>query len=268
MTKKLREGQLFVLATRRSRTPEVLDQENVELVRRAQQAVHGILIAAPPYCDNAYALTGVSKEEGPDMRQVSTVMHSSPPEGLGRHVLTAAEAEQAAMLGLEFHARVLAPHGFEKVKRGFAALLRAISESRCDFQHHQYVRSIEAFVKTVKGAGTSHFIHRCRTFVQDNQRSCELLREIYEIRCKVEHLHPFGEALQEHPETDRGFIADQRLRQAASLAHKLYETLAMNPRLDQHFESDPAIDAFWALPDGDRKILWPRGARIDLSAIP
>jgi hypothetical protein len=268
-SEEIKKAQLCVLATQRSDSPGVLDAENKDLCRRAEQALHGLFIAAPPHCETIRVLTGAyeHEERGPDIRETATIPAPWPPKSVARDFLTADDAESAARLGVELHARVWCTEAFDRIKRGFAALVRALCEPRGDFKHHQYVRSIEAFLKTDKGAGTRHFIHRCRTFVLDNQLNCDLLGEIYDIRCKVEHLHAFGKALRRYPETERESTAHQRLRQAAALAHNLYETLARNHELDQHFESDSAIDAFWARPDADRKSLWPRNARVDLSAI-
>ena len=114
------------------------------------------------------------------------------------------------------------------------------------------------------GQSTDDFAHRCQTFARVPTRS-KTLRQLYELRNHVEHMHEASLLLPGSSERQRFDLADHRTRQADLLARFALWRVLTCEALFQHYKSDADIAAFWRLQDGERRAIF--GKPMDLDAI-
>jgi predicted TIM-barrel fold metal-dependent hydrolase len=76
-----------------------------------------------------------------------------------------------------------------------------------------------------------NFKFRCQFFARRKPADAELLIEIYELRCAVEHLNPMGDKLSAYPSGVRDNKKRVRAYQAELLASFVYRKILTNPAL-------------------------------------
>jgi len=160
-------------------------------------------------------------------------------------------------------AAIYAANGYERMRRGFDALVHGVREEHDEDRIHQYVRALEGLVKPEIGRSETQFVHRCQTFAVASDQARTALRDSYAIRSQVEHVHFWGDALTPYPEADRASVLTQRLLQIEALALYTYIRVVTSRPHRDIFVADSSIDAFWAKRDDERFSLW--GDRLDLS---
>jgi hypothetical protein len=97
------------------------------------------------------------------------------------------------------------------------------------------------------------FAHRGQTFALAKAGTPVLLRQIFDLRSQIEHLHLATEILTGSRQ-ERINIVSRRTRQADALARFAVSRALETPDLFENvFDSDDHIEAFWALHDGDRR---------------
>jgi hypothetical protein len=70
---RIADANLWFVATRPSKTPEVDDQENRELKDEVWHLCLGLLVLGSPYYDGGYILTGAHVDGTPGVRQYSEI---------------------------------------------------------------------------------------------------------------------------------------------------------------------------------------------------
>jgi hypothetical protein len=150
-----------------------------------------------------------------------------------------------------------------RLSRGIYILEQALRETRLQERLHQLTRSLEALTKPVTGKTRRQFVHRCQTFAVAGVSAAEALRDIYEIRSAVEHVHDGLTVVAGRADKPEDVLR-RRLAQVEYLSTRTYARLLAVPSLIAHFSSDDSIDSFWRIRDDERSKIW--GKQVDLSA--
>ncbi len=153
-----------------------------------------------------------------------------------------------------------------RLGRAVSTLLKANKETneRGD-RLHQFVRALEGLIMPRVGRSADDFSHRGQTFAVARADTAAILRDIFNLRSQVEHLHLPTEILI-GPAPDRIEHVNRRTRQADVLARFAITRVLETPDLFQNvFDQDAHTEAFWDMPDGVRVAHW--GPRIDIAPI-
>lgn len=166
------------------------------------------------------------------------------------HLVTAANLAQAkaSLLASFPDARNV------RIFRGWWALTTALQQFYASDRIHGFVRALEAVIYPEIGKTEKQFIHRCSLFAApstDKDYARLALEEAYRMRCDVEHVHSWDRSLAKYQVIDREDIAYWRTRQMESLACLAYAKIFADNTLQQHFQSDTALEEFWRMPEHD-----------------
>ncbi len=262
---QIADCNLLLFVKRPSATPEILDQENVDLLAKVDALFYGLLLQGIPYCEAAYRFTGAHVGGAPTIRQYGRLSPHYHTIGSPRVQIDALRCRRAKMAGDGLDA-ITADPAYDRLKRGLRALLRAMREKYHEERLHEYVRALEALIKPEVRRSTRQFTHRGQTFALACAETEKVLLECYKIRNYVEHLHLSVDALADYPQDQREAIGTQRLRQIETLALASYLKIATSPEHASIFRTDAKIDAFWALRDAERVTRW--GTQVDLRTVP
>jgi hypothetical protein len=261
---RVADANLWFVATRSSKTPEVFDQENQELKNEVWHLFLALLVIGTPYYEGGYILTGGHVDGTPRVRQYGPihqylVTHGAPP-------LTVDHAEIQSALQVKTGLRAVAQgqtHG--RLQRGMKVFWRGLKEEFAGARLHQFVRSVEAVVKPEPPRIKRKFVSRCGTFVIGSQAAESLIEECYELRSKEEHLLDGQDALLHHAQNHRVNIMHSRVRQSEGLCRYIYQRVLTSAQHINDF-SDTAVDGFWRRSEPDRRTRW--GPQLNIVAIP
>lgn len=261
-SEELAGSNLFLVAKQHSDRPSILDDENQALLKKVDRLFYGILLQGIPEYRNAYRFTGANVGGTHQVRNFGTLNRYFRTEGskkpkVGPALCKLAKVAMDGLVAVEIDPE------FKRLKRGIAALLRGIRERYAEDRIHEFVRALEALIKPQIAKTTRQFIHRCQIFAMANAANAKVLQECYDLRNKVEHMHPFEEALATYPKAQREKVALRRSRQIEALALAVYLKIATSQSHARIFRTDPDIDAFWGKPNGQRVSAW--GQRLDLA---
>jgi hypothetical protein len=255
----------FVLCTiTPSRTPEVLDQENIDLTQHLYYVMFGLLLQEVPQYDNGYTLTGANVGGEIQVRQYGELNEYSPSYGMPEFYVGVDELNRAFSLANKLHSIYGADADWLRLRTGLNVLFKGSEEKRWGDRLHQFVRALEALIKPEEGRSRRQFAHRGQTFAIANLETRDTLLQIFDIRSKVEHIHSPLDALN-GTEEERNILGLRKTRQVDvlsrfALTHVLESEVFLNI-----FESDTSIDEFWRLPDHERVQAW--GERLDLAGV-
>jgi hypothetical protein len=137
---------------------------------------------------------------------------------------------------------------------------------------HQFVRALDALAKTGPQKRKSAFAHRMLTFACPKEVSRQLLLEMYDLRGQIEHFNsPLVredetlEALDQPTKDQRRERVNRMTRQADTLVRTAICQILESEALLACFRTDQDIEAFWKLPDDQRRGLC--GRSLDLTMI-
>lgn len=235
-----------------------LNSDARQLRRRALLLYDGVVIEAMPRLGEGWLLTLDGRLHANSWSQPSqrrAVFRHSASGVVDDSTLRAAKA---VCDGLE------AVTSDSRLSRGAYILERALIEGRyLQERLHEFVRALEALVKPERGRTRRQFVDRCQTFAKRGRSAAATLGEIYDIRCKVEHVHDGLTAVE-------GVTERLKLRaaQVEFLALSAYARVLTNAALRSHLETDAAIDAFWRLEDDRRRAIWGGAVDLDTDAKP
>ena len=207
-------------------------------------------------------LVGSTPDDGPDVETLTeyeaTYFVPGAPEALvsDRKIRHAGRLAQAIA---EIYARGTHER-FGRILRCFLSSLRSTSY---DDRIHQSVRCVEGFVHPGRQYIKNTFTERSQFFT--GRRYKDLLDNLYDIRSVVEHLHGPFRAVTAAGERERLLTLGLRAMQAESLARFCLKVVLSDERLWPHFADENAIEAFWALPERKRRLLWP--SRLGIEAV-
>lgn len=94
------------------------------------------------------------------------------------------------------------------------------------------------------------------TFIKHTKESECILREIYHLRSKVEHIHNLEEEYPTSTQKEANDLIDLRARQVEELARNIYQSILKDKNICHHFKTIQSIDCFWSLKDSERVKLW------------
>lgn len=251
----------LLIATCPSRRPEVLDAENQQLTQRVDYVFHGLLVQGVPHYDQGFSLTGANVGGEIEIRQFSELVRYTPSFGTDPLRIDLAELKWATCLADRLRTVNAGGPDWSRLRRGLSALFRGSKEREGGERLHQFVRALEALVKPGIGKTRRQFVHRLQTVAIASRQT---LREIFDIRSCVEHLHSPLDALQ-GSEEQKADVAARRMRQADRLCRFAFSRVLASNDLFKRFRTDAGIDGFWAMPHRERADLW--GSRLDLNAI-
>lgn len=255
-------SNLFLFAIAPSKSPQVLDAENEALSQKVLALFYGLFLYDVPFYESGLTLSGANVEGRIDIRRVSKLEPFYRPPGVRWAPIDESwlRSAHAAAVGIE---RVHAVKGqFERLRRGFHAWLRAWMEYYGDEKLHQFVRAVEAVIKTEQGKSSRLFRHRGQLFAGNNAKAQALLEELYLLRNAAEHMNPFQPVLAKYG-SDIDAIAALRLYQALTLANVVYSRILTDPNLQQRFASDASTEEFWQQLWADQVKVWGKSLDIE-----
>jgi hypothetical protein len=250
---ELEECRLFLWSVAQSTAPEVLDDENKELCRSAFRLFLGVLIGVPYFSGGRLTqLTGANSDGTARVRQMTGFHRTYYTKGAPAPALSAAKMRLAAQLAKALHQLEQSPHK-QRIERSVRTFREACESHALDQRLHQFVRCAEALAAPWNG---TEFTKRMSSVCAGRCQSH--LRQLYQIRSAVEHLHgPFARLPGRIRKEERQQFLQMRTVQAEALAHYVLTTILMNQSLWPHFRDRKTIDAFWKLPARQFNTLWP-----------
>lgn len=260
-SRRIEEGNLWLIARRPSAAPEILDQENRDLKDDVWHLFLGLLLLGTPSYEGGYLLTGAHVHGAPDVRQYSEIQqyylfHRDQHLSVGERELRAAGPMREGLRA------VYADPQYMRVRRGISVFWKGLERQAAIARLHEFVRAVEAVVKPAPPGIKKKMIERSQTFTGRSASAVSAIGEAYELRSKEEHLLEWEDALAHVPVGCREGTLYKRLHQAEALARHIYErVLTSRPHL-AYFQ-DASIDAFWNLPEADRVKRWDTVFDID-----
>jgi hypothetical protein len=253
----LTNANLFLIAEAPSTTLSILDQENAKLKRDVYWFYLGILLSARlTTFDDPLLLTGATRDDHSDLREVGAVTGAEPIPGLRPQPVTADSLARAGEIALALRdwGEAGGSWHFNHVLQIYASA----RENRDPLERiHQFSRCVEGLIS---GETKGHFTARTETFIgADWQKE---MGSIYDVRSAVEHLREY-----EILEPARRSSREDLLWKAALVEHLSRHCIGhvlLTKSLWSHFSSPSALECFWKLSSADRGKLW--GPPIDLSS--
>ena len=259
---RVSDSNLFLLKKKESKTPDVLDHENQELIKEVEGVFYGIVLQGMPQHEAAYRLTGAVSGDKAGLRQFTEIYdhHAyAKKTPVSPHTCKIAKAVACGI------GEMLSLTAFLRLQRGFKALIDATRARYLEVAVHQFVRAMDALIIPRVGSSKRDFAHRCQTFSVSNEVNRTVLEEIYDIRSNVEHMHEWNgvatteEAMRDEP------ILRRRLYQIESLALSVYLKIMTSTMHRNIFHSNSTIQDFWTLPDDEKSRVW--ADKLDLTGI-
>ncbi|HLG14184.1 MAG TPA: hypothetical protein VJH03_06570 [Blastocatellia bacterium] len=198
------------------------------------------------------------------IRQLSNLEELLPTRGSVCIPVNKGRLEEAAKHRLVRAAMRNAGH-HRRFLEGLRIIVDGLKQYHGESRLHQFVRALEGLILPETGKTKRQFASRCQTFTIGSSGDEKILNEAFDMRCDVEHVHKWDRSLNNYPDQEIESVALLRTRQMESLACSAYSCVLSNPSLQRHFVADADIEAFWKLPEADRRILWPPG--LDLQSI-
>jgi hypothetical protein len=263
-SKHITNCNLFILA--QTTDPASTSKTLLDLVSTRH---YSLLLQGVGYCDRGVSLFGSNAETGrrvsalgrlPDYHKPFKVL----PADVDHDALMTTSALCRgfdAMYTSQAETAHLTPE-YLRLRKGFHAFWDAIQQGPVHERLHQFVRAIEAIIKPKQGDGTRKFKYRCQFFAGRKPSDVELLGEIYELRCAVEHLNPMSDKLTRYSSHEHDNIKSLRAYQAELLAGFIYRKILTNPDILRAFENDQTIGDLWTKSATDLLAFW--GDTIDL----
>jgi hypothetical protein len=259
-TQEVEGSNLFLLSKMRSQVPEVVDAETLELKRHAGHFYAGLLLASPfAPAHKPVMLAGYRQNGEINVRSQDDYEPAIP--SMVRHypAVTLAELQLAAKIALQIAAIETAPlnGGHWRLFRVFHLYLEARAIRDNMDRLHQYCRCIDGLIVSKQGEAKKQFKSRTELFIGPCHH--DMMGLTYDVRSDVEHLHE-----NKHLEV---FDCAARLELVKMLemmeyiARSALVRIVLEPKLWPHFANTPALQAFWALDDRQRRALW--GAAIN-----
>jgi len=247
---------VFFLVKVRSATPDILDQENLDLENQAWRAYLGLLLSKLfATAEEPLVISGARQGPEVGIRQLVNLPQPIHDALDMLHQLDASHVARAGQLAAALSAYSQAsPAGgcwrFTRVVSLYAAT-RAIKEMVDRI--HQYARCLDGLtVPPMRGGTGKNFADRVSLFVGSAHR--DLFETLYKLRGEIEHLHE-----NRYLETYDRSVRLQLLKYAGILEYVVRNCIVRvleTPSLWSHFCTTTALEAFWTLPEMKRRALW------------
>ena len=220
--------------------------------------------------ESAFFLTGYSKGDGNFCQNYSKLAQFYNTRGCLPWMLTAADLNAAAGLATAKQSFLSTFSDLHKVRifRGWVALSAALQQYFASDRIHGFVRALEATIHPKIGKTARQFKDRCSIFAarpEGRTAVWETLREIYAMRCDVEHLNDWDQSLSTYAPDKREDIAYWRTRQTETLACLTYARIFGDSELQRSFSTDENIAALWRAPESEIRRLF--GQTFDITEL-
>jgi hypothetical protein len=207
-------------------------------------------------------LVGSTPDDGPDVETLTEYEATYFVPGAPEALLNEHKVRHARRLAQAI-ADIYARGTYERFGRVLRCFLGCLRSTSYDDRIHQSVRCVEGFVHPGRQYIKKAFTERAQFFT--GRRYKDLLDNLYDIRSVVEHLHGPFRAVTATGERERLLTLGLRAMQAEALARFCLKVVLSDERLWPHFADENAIEAFWALPEIKRRLLWP--TRLGVEAV-
>ena len=256
------KANLVIVATMDSNNPRLMDAEDQGLETRVWWLFRSLLFVGVPHYDEGLLFHGANIEGIPTIRSVADLDPYLPAyEGKPLWV-SATDVGKAydiyCVLSCVWNNRAK----YQRLKRGITAFLKGLSEDEADYRIHQCCRAIEALILPEPQKTTAQFIERSQTFVTARGVS-QVLHDIYQLRCHVEHLHGFDSFYLEKTAQEREALFALRARQAEAIARAAYQRILLDPAMIAFFEDEDSIASFWKHTCAQRKKMWGKPTNME-----
>jgi hypothetical protein len=266
---EIERSHLFLAVRHRASDPETQDLEMTALARRVMRLYVGLLFVTPGISlRSARLVDGVRLELG------FRLFKDGHPYPLTYQAPGTPTSWGVAPAHLHHAVRIaqglLATHGtgeFHRMGRVSAAMREALGARELATRLQQSIRALEGLILPQTAHGTAGiFSDRVKFFC--GAQHVELLRDLYRMRGKIEHLHgPVAAVRDVRPDIVDDVEALVHFAFAAFIAENLaracvvrvYET----PKLWPYFSTDAGLERFWSAPGQAQA--W--GEQIDLAHI-
>ena len=264
--KQMRDVSFVLYTTLPSQTPNEYGGENMAVTNALSDIVYGLLLQGVPHFETGCSLSGANIDGTIDVQEFSDLEAFVTTDGLPvfrprerhlRHAVTLAKRVRLIAEGRDDWARL---------RRGLRALWVGSGLLDLGDRLHQFVRALEAVLIPELGNTRTQFAHRIdQTFVRANDDTRAALLQIFDLRSRVEHMHPAIDALDGDRDT-RIATAHRRTRQADILARFVLSRILESDALFNTFKTEASIESFWKMDAFARGTMW--GGRLDLTSIP
>jgi hypothetical protein len=228
-------------------TPDVVNDENNGLRRKCDVVWSAMKLCSPFGLDRAYFLGGSRVEKEIRIRTYEPYgkWYGLPEEV--RPPITDQNIERWKQIykQLSFVYSELKQGKYFRFNRGLLWFLKSCEEYYIDFRLPSVVRSIEALILPDKGETTRQFKSRvCKWWPKNTEddlfkeKATDVLQEIYEIRCDLDHLH----GLEKWNVSKKALL---RSRQCEKLARIAYQDILLAQDKLTYLENDEKIKLFW-----------------------
>jgi len=262
----LRDANLTAYTTIQSANPDILDAENASLTGTLGYLLYGILLHGVPYFEQTFSLTGAHVRGELNIRQFGNLKDFQLTPGLD-YQLGLNDLKRSAWLVDRLQMVNTGGARWARLRRGLWALFHGTLTPNDDGDRlHQLVRAVEALARPDIGRTKNQFTHRIsQTFTTADAETRQVLEQLFDMRSRVEHMHPVVDILQEGDEAARIAAVDRRTRQADVLARNVLLRVLTSDALLEQFVTDARIEDFWRMADAERQALW--GPRLDIRIV-
>jgi hypothetical protein len=250
------EGCNLVLVSKSSsQQSDVLDAENKGLKRRVWGFYLGLLLTSPfSPAREPIMLTGSRRGAEIDIRQKQDFEIPFPNLFRPYPPILAGDIRRAAQLGTSYESLNAAPPsgGAWRIFRPVSVYVEGRTATDILDRLHQYCRCIDGLILSEPGKAAKQFKSRTELFVGPGHH--QTMGELYEIRSAVEHLHE-----NRYLETfDRAVRLDLVKKEAIAehVARYALARIIGDKNIWSHFANAPSLEAFWRLPEADRRTIW------------
>lgn len=239
---------------------------NDKLREKLKHITVGLILQGVPSYHETFLIAGANETGEPDARhfgrrRVFYPSYGSKPLSVGRF-----ELDRAVFLASRLESIDHKGGDWRRLRRAIDALTGGSTEPTLqDERLHQFVRSLEGLILPQKAKTEAQFIHRSQTFAIANDKTAEALKQLFDIRSKVEHLHSALDAVEGATVKEKEEQVYWRTRQVDHLARFAISCIVENDSLREIFRTDASIADFWSKENHERAKLWT--SRLDLNAI-
>jgi len=241
---EIEDAELYLLKRLPSKTPDILDGENNDLIKDIRYFWNLLKIAGSFRAERPILLTGAFRKDGIDIRQRSIDNYWFHQGEDQNQRFKASDCDlwfKIHEAHARHHADVIANSRFLRIVRGFRNYFRALDEDMVDWRFPKVVRSIEAFLLPDSGSTKKQFGTRCAylstLLTPSSPVPREKFLEIYELRNQIDHLHGYGD-----PTPEQWALVNT----CEHFARSLYQKFLLDPDFQKNFADDPTITKYWA----------------------
>jgi hypothetical protein len=245
-------SEFYLVVHSRADYPAALDSVNVQLQKMVYQLYTGLCIAVPYFSHGeVVSLTGGVEGHRAEVKEYTRYNRTfytagSPHAVINRERLRAAKRISQSIQ----HFRTTG--AMPRFPRILGAFRSAMAAPEMDVRIHQFVRCIEGFVLP-RPISADVFAERAQRLVKDDHY--KELRNLYEIRGSIEHLHGPFKAIRA-AEEDRHQILLKRTIQAETLVRYCLRYFLDTPEIWTHFMTSRQTQTLWNLSPTDFETIW------------